>query len=431
MRLSRGVFVNWAGNQRCTPASIERPADADEVAAIVGLAAARGTRVRAVGSGHSFTGAVLTDGAMLDISRLSGITEIDETAGEAEVGAGTTLAALSRELAERGWALPNLGDIAYQTVAGALATGTHGTGARITGLAGFVRALTVVDGNGTTTRLDDPVDVRTAAVSLGALGVVTSVRLAVVPAFDLEAHEVPMRLEEILGSMEELAASNDHFEFFWVPHTRWTLTKRNNRTTDPRRPLPRWRAFRDKILLENVAFGALARLGHHRPSLIPRLATALPSSGSRRYSDASHEVFASKRWVRFKEMEYAVPAEACAEALGELVRVVDERGHRVSFPVEVRFAASDDVALSTASGRASAYIAVHMYAKSDHRSYFDDVEAVMRAHDGRPHWGKMHGRSAADLASAYPRWKDFVALRDRLDPGRTFANEYLKTVLGP
>lgn len=431
MRLTKRRFVNWAGNQSCRPALVRSPASEADVVEIVRAAIAHGRRVRAVGSGHSFTGAALTDGAMLELSEMSGIDHLDPVSAQVEVRAGTSLAQLSRELSDAGWALPNLGDIAYQSVAGAIATGTHGTGAAVTGLAGFVRALTLVDGAGDVRRLSDPDEVSLAAVSLGALGVTTSVRLAVVPQFNLEALEMPMRLEEVLGRLEELKTDNDHFEFFWIPHTGWALTKRNNRTPAPRDPMSRWHSFRDKILLENMAFGALARLGHLRPSLIPRLATALPSSGSRRYVDSSHEVFASARWVKFKEMEYAVPAEACASVVSELTSLVETRGHLVSFPVEVRFAKGDDVALSTAHGRDSAYVAVHVYAKSDHRGYFSDVEALMRAHDGRPHWGKLHSRSAADLAPSYPRWSEFCALRDRLDPERTFGNEYLSAVFGP
>jgi FAD-linked oxidoreductase len=424
---------NWAGNQVAHPQSIESPRNVGELAEIVAQASALGQKIKAVGSGHSFTSAAATDGRMLRLENLRGITHVDREKNQVTVGAGTRLSDLNTLLHAEGLALANMGDIAYQTVAGAISTSTHGTGKALTGLAGQVVAMTMVNGNGEIVECSatSHSDVFEAGrVSVGALGVVSQYTLQVVPAFRLRALEQPMRLDDVLENAHDLSATNDHFEFFWIPHTKWALTKRNNRTDDELQPLPRVRGWVEKTFMENYAFGAVCRVGRARPSLIPRLATALPSSGSREYVDQSFKIFASPRIVRFYEMEHALPVEAVVPALKEIRAMVDRKGYLLNFPVEVRFTKGDDVALSTAYGRDSAYIAVHVYKGMECEPFFRDVEDILRGYDARPHWGKMHYRDAAELSTLYPKWNDFIALRDRLDPGRTFANAYTDTVFG-
>ena len=396
-------------------------------------ASTRGQKIKAVGSGHSFTSAAATDGRMLRLENLRGISHVDREKNQVTVGAGTRLSELNTLLHAEGLALANMGDIAYQTVAGAISTSTHGTGKALTGLAGQVVAMTMVNGNGEIVECSatSHSDVFEAGrVSVGALGVVSQYTLQVVPSFRLRALEQPMRLDDVLENAHDLSATNDHFEFFWIPHTKWALTKRNNRTDDELQPLPRVRGWVEKTFMENYAFGAVCRVGRARPSLIPRLATALPSSGSREYVDQSFKIFASPRIVRFYEMEHALPVEAVVPALKEIRAMVDRKGYLLNFPVEVRFTKGDDVALSTAYGRDSAYIAVHVYKGMECEPFFRDVEDILRGYDARPHWGKMHYRDAAELSTLYPKWNDFIALRDRLDPGRTFANAYTDTVFG-
>ena len=427
------TWRNWAGNQVAHPQSIESPRNVGELAEIVAQASARGQKIKAVGSGHSFTSAAATDGRMLRLENLRGISHVDREKNQVTVGAGTRLSELNTLLHAEGLALANMGDIAYQTVAGAISTSTHGTGKALTGLAGQVVAMTMVNGNGEIVECSatSHSDVFEAArVSVGALGVVSQYTLQVVPAFRLRALEQPMRLDDVLENAHDLSATNDHFEFFWIPHTKWALTKRNNRTDDELQPLPRVRGWVEKTFMENYAFGAVCRVGRARPSLIPRLATALPSSGSREYVDQSFKIFASPRIVRFYEMEHALPVEAVVPALKEIRAMVDRKGYLLNFPVEVRFTKGDDVALSTAYGRDSAYIAVHVYKGMECEPFFRDVEDILRGYDARPHWGKMHYRDAAELSTLYPKWNDFIALRDRLDPGRTFANAYTDTVFG-
>ena len=424
---------NWAGNQTARPETVLVPRSDAEVAEAVRSAHAGGRAVRVVGSGHSFTAAAVANDVLMRVDALSGIRSVDRENLTVTVGAGTPLHVLNDLLHAEGLALANMGDIAYQTVAGAISTGTHGTGVGLGGIAAQVRGLRLVDGAGretvcTASENADVLDV--ARVSVGSLGVITEVTLAVVPAFLLAATEMPMRVDALLGDIDGLVHGNDHFEFFWVPHTGWALTKRNNRTDGLREPLPRVRGWFETTFMENVAFGAVCRLGRMYPPAIPRLAKALPSSGERRYVDHSHRVFASPRLVRFYEMEQAVPIEALPSALRAVMEMVRRKGHRLNFPVEVRFTAADDIPLSTAHGRTSAYIAVHVYKGMEYEPFMRDVEDIMRDHDGRPHWGKLHWRDAEELSRLYPRWTDFTAMRDRLDPDRTFRNAYTAQVFG-
>ncbi|MGI8791633.1 MAG: D-arabinono-1,4-lactone oxidase [Acidimicrobiales bacterium] len=425
---------NWAANQECWPTAIEHPASQAELSRLVTTAAAAGTTVKVVGSGHSFTDIACTAGYLIHLDRHSSILHIDREAMTVSVEAGVPLSRLNAALEEAGMALPNLGDIAYQTVAGAISTSTHGTGVRIGGLATQVIGLDIVTGDGSVIECsaDTEPDVFSAArVGLGAIGILSRVTLQCVPAFTLRAIEQPMHMDKVFSNLDRYVEENDHFEFFWVPHTPFAITKRNNRTDEPPAGRGRWRTIRDKYLLENIAFGVACRLGRMRPSLIPRLATAVPGSGRVEYTDKSFKIFASPRWVHFYEMEYAIPREHVVEALNRLMAFVDDSGLRIGFPVEVRFTASDDIWLSTAHGRTSAYIAVHVYQGTEYEPYLRGVESSMDDLGGRPHWGKMHFQTAETLAARYDHWDDFQAVRARVDPDGRFANAYTDRVLGP
>lgn len=427
------TWVNWAGNQTASPARIERPADEESLVTAVRAAIAQRQRVKVVGSGHSFTAIAVADEVLIDLERYGRVLSVDPARRQVTVQAGITLERLNDELDRRGLAMANMGDIAYQTIAGAISTGTHGTGATLTGIAGQVAALRLITGTGDVVDCSaerEPEIFACARVGLGAIGVLSTVTLNVVPAFNLRALERPERVDALSADLSPHVEANDHFEFFWVPHTGWALTKRNNRTTDPLDPPGRFRHWRDKVLLENHAFGLVCRLGKLRPSLIPRLARALPASGSNEYVERSFRVFASPRMVRFYEMEYAIPAEACGEALTRVRRAVADEGFLLNFPVEVRFTAPDDIPLSTASGRPSAYIAVHVFRGMEYEPYFRAVERIMDDYSGRPHWGKLHFQTAETLAPRYLDWSRFAAVRDTTDPDGVFTNDYLRRVLG-
>ena len=426
-------WSNWAGNQQTGTVLLSKPQTESELQQVVQSAQASGRRVKAVGSGHSFTAIAVSEEVLVDLSNYDEIIAIDKINQTVTVQSGIQLSKLNQALYENSLAMQNLGDIAYQTIAGAISTSTHGTGAKFTGIANQVVALRIVLADSSIVECSANVNAQLfscARVGLGALGLISTVTLKVVPAFNLAVIEEPMRVDDVLQNLDQHIDSNDHFEFFWVPHTGWALTKRNNRNNLPIEPMSKMSHWYSKTLMENYAFGAVCMLGKARPSLIPKLAKALPSSGRNEYSDASHKVFASKRIIKFYEMEYAIPREACAEALNRVRRMVTDSGFFLNFPVEVRFTAPDEIPLSTASNRESAYIAVHIYKGMNYVPYFKEVESIMNSYQGRPHWGKLHFQSAATLASRYPQWDVFQAVRNQVDPQRMFSNQYLETVLG-
>ncbi len=436
------TWQNWAGTARADPARRSWPRSTEEIAAAVTAAASDGLTVRALGSGHSFTAAAATSGTALELSGWTGITAVDLDSGLVTVRSGTTIRELNSTLDALGLALANLGDIDAQTIAGAISTGTHGTGATLGGIATQVTALELVLADGSVvscSATERPDLFQAARVSLGALGVLSTITLQCVPAFALAADERPMRLEEVLGRFGEFAADNHHFEFYWFPYGKNALVKRNNRVDGEEGPpnpvpppMPAWRRFFEYEVMENAAFGALCRTGRAVPATIKPLGRFAAASLSRRsYSAPSHQVFVTSRRVRFVESEYAVPRAALIDVLAELRAGVPRLADPVMFPVEVRVAAADDVWLSTAYGRDSAYVAIHQYTGLPYQDYFRLFESIATAAGGRPHWGKLHTRDAAYLTAAYPRFADFLRLRDECDPARLFANPYLHQVFGP
>ena len=434
--MTAALWRNWSGTETARPVRVERPSTVEELRDAVRRAAAEGLRVKAVGSGHSFTGIAVTDGVLLRLDALDAPLRVDTRTGLVTVEAGMPLHRLNQVLAAHGLAMTNLGDIDRQSIAGALSTGTHGTGARSGSLAAQVRALELVLADGSLLRCsqrEHPEVFAAARVGLGALGVLASVTLQCEPAFALRAAEGPARLAAVLGRLDQLLARNEHVEFYWFPHTDRVLVKRNNRLAPGERPRPlhRARAWFEDEFLSNTLFGAVNRLGAAAPGAVPRLnALAARALSPRVYSDASYRVFTSPRRVVFREMEYAVPRHTVTDVLLAIDRWVNRSGERIAFPVEVRFTPADDIWLSTAYQRQSAYVAVHQYHRLPHERYFRAVAGIADAVGGRPHWGKLHWLDAAALRERYPRFDDFRAVRDRLDPHGTFRNPYLDRVLG-
>jgi L-gulonolactone oxidase len=331
--------------------------------------------------------------------------------------------------------MENLGDVDVQSIAGAISTATHGTGARLANISSQVRALTLVLADGSTLDCSAERDgelFRAARVGLGALGAIAEVTLQCVPAFTLRGLDAPAPLAPTLERFEELALGNDHFEFYAFPHADTALTRTNNRVQEPPRPPSRASAYINDVLLTNHAFGLSCRLGRRFPGRIPqlnRLVTRL--AGRRERTDSSAAIFASPRLVRFTEMEYALPREHTPQAVRRVLEMIPARDFAVPFPIEVRTVAADDALLSTASGRDSGFVAVHMFEGMAWEPYFRAVEEIMVELDGRPHWGKRHFQSAATLRPRYPGWERFQALRARLDPGGCFTNGWTERVLGP
>ncbi|MGN6415153.1 D-arabinono-1,4-lactone oxidase [Flexivirga sp.] len=429
-------WSNWAGTVTSHPQETVTVHDIPHLQLLCEESMRAGRRVKAVGAGHSFTGIAEPTDVLVRMDRLSGVRSVDEATGRVWVHAGTPLHVLGPELHRRGLAMTNLGDIDRQTIAGAVSTGTHGTGAGFTGLAGQLTGVELVQADGALLRVTQSEHAEllpAVALSLGALGIVTALEIQCVPTFLLHAVEAPATLDEVLDGIDESVDGTDHFEFYWFPHTDRVLTKRNTRLADPaqRRPLPAWRSRIDDDLLSNKLFGVLNRATARAPRIIPALNQVSARALSRReFTDWSYRVFASERDVIFRESEVAIPRAAVPDVLRELRSWLSRKVEVVTFPVEVRFAAADDLWLSTAYRRESGYIAIHQYAGRDHRRYFEAFWSMLAGLDARPHWGKMHELDAAALRSRYPRFDDFVALRDRLDPQRVFSNPYLDRVLG-
>ncbi len=426
-------WSNWAGNQLSKPVRIERPSSESEVVEIVLRAVAEHLRVKVVGSGHSFTGIAVPDEVMIDLAQMNRVVNVDHVGGVITVQAGIVLSDLNAYLESHKLSMPNLGDVTYQTLAGAVSTSTHGTGLQRTGLAAQIRAFKLVTSSGEVLTCD-PVHnaeiFHCGRVSLGALGVITEVTLNVVPGFNLRAVEQPMPISHVLDNFAQLIQENDFFEFYWVPHTKWALTKANNVSMDAIDSPGRFATWYNKMFMENYAFGLLCRVGRLFPKLIPKLATILPSSGRVEYVNVSHRIFSSKRLVKFYEMEYSITLDSLVPALREVMQMVEDRGFLISFPVEVRCTGSDDIPLSTSTGRRSAYIAVHMFKGCEYTEYFAAVETILRKHEGRPHWGKIHNLDASDISSLYPEYQRFIEVRNQLDPEGVFTNDYLRRVLG-
>ncbi|BBX96429.1 D-arabinono-1,4-lactone oxidase [Mycobacterium lacus] len=424
------VWRNWPGEQVCAPSTIARPTSEAELAEVVARSAKRGERVRAVGSGHSFTDCACTDGVMIDMTGLQRIIDADPASGLATVEGGAKLHTLFAQLAERGLALENQGDIDRQSITGATATATHGTGARFTNVSAQIVSLRLITAGGDILSLSEGDDYLAARVSIGALGVISQVTLRVVPLFTLHRKDERRPLAETLERLDEHVDGNDHFEFFVFPYGDTALTRSTRRSDEEPQPRPAWKR-RINENFENAGLSMICRAGRQFPGTAPRLnrlMTSLMSEAA--VQDRGWKVYASARNVKFTEMEYAIPREHAREATQRVIDLVRRRGLPIMFPLEVRFGAPDDAFLSTAHGRDTCYIAVHQYVGMEFETYFRAVEEIMDDYAGRPHWGKRHYQTAATLRERYPQWDRFAAVRDRLDPDRVFLNDYTRRVLG-
>ncbi|MDQ1752452.1 MAG: L-gulono,4-lactone dehydrogenase [Pseudonocardiales bacterium] len=433
---SATAWSNWAGTFSVTPRRVSHPRTTDDVADEIRHAAENNLSLKAIGSGHSFSAIGATHGVLMKLDQLRGIIAADRKTGLVTVAAGTPLSELNSTLWTMGLAMTNLGDIDAQTISGAISTGTHGTGGAFGGLATQVRGLQLVTASGELLNCSPTENAETFAVArigLGALGVITSVTLQCEPAFALHATERPSSYDALLETVDASVADHDHFEFYWFPHTRRVLTKTNDRVRLEAglHPLGRLRGWIDDEFLANRMFEGVNRLTTARPALTGRAnRIASRALSAREFTDRSYRVFVSPRRVKFREMEYALPREAMSHVIGELDDWINRSGERIGFPVQVRFAAADDIALSTAYGRDTCYIAVHQYHRRPHEKYFLAFERIAESAGGRPHWGKLHFRSAEDLEPKYPLFGQFLAVRERLDPERRFSNDYLRGVLG-
>jgi FAD-linked oxidoreductase len=427
------VWHNWSGYVVCPSAQVSTPGSEAELTDVVRRAARTGQSIRVAGGGHSFSPLVATDGIILSLDRLQGVIDIDARSRTARIQAGTRLWALGAPLAAGGFAMENLGDISVQSVAGATSTATHGTGATLGNLATQICGLKFLTADGdeiSASPTENPELFAGGRVALGSLGVLTEIILRLVPSFRLKLERGKRNFEECLAQTASLIANNRSFEFYWLPHTDTVLTKTWNITDEPADTLG-WQRYVSEVLLENAVFGLLCRLGKAMPSLCPSISrgcAALASAGTQ--IDASYSSLATVRQVRFNEMEWSLPANRGAEALREIRAFISRREFPLMFPLEYRWVQGDDIWLSPNYGRDSVHISVHQYRGMPFARYFDGVQAICLNHGGRPHWGKCHSLAAPQLSTLYPRWNEFLALRERMDPAGRFLTPYLRTLFG-
>ena len=429
------TWTNWSGSVTAVPREKLYPTSLDDLVALVRHARNEKRRLRVVGAGHSFTAVAQSNDILVSLDQFQGIEQIDRDNLRVTVKAGTRLKTLGETLHQHGLAQENLGDIDEQSIAGAVSTGTHGTGAALQTIAAQIEGLTLVTGTGEVveyTAEETPDLLNAARISLGLLGIVAKVTLRVVPAYKLHQVSHQATLDEVLPKLDALKQNNRHFEFFWFPYSPYVLQKRYNvvgaDTAVSERNFGTW--FNETVM-ENGAFWALSELSRALPSQAARVSQLCGKLvGAVDVVNHSHKIFATPRHVKFQEMEYNIPAvhfEACLREIDEAIR---REKFNVHFPVECRFVAADDIWLSPAYQRDSAYLAVHMYKGMPHEAYFAAMERIFHKYEGRPHWGKMHNLSHADVLAKYPQAPAFLRLRQELDPQGIFLNDYLAGLFG-
>jgi FAD/FMN-containing dehydrogenase len=387
------LWTNWSGNVRVPDATVTVPENVDALADAVARARLEGGTLRIVGAGHSFVPFWQPGDRLVSLARLSGI--VAEHGQRVSFGAGTGLAEVGPLLAERGLALANMGDIDRQSLAGAISTGTHGTGITLGSLSSQVSALELMRSDGERHRVEEREALAAARVSLGLLGIVTQVTLEAVPLYGLHERNRVQSTEACIDVLAELVGAHRHIEFWWVPREDHCIVKTLDPIAVPAEPR-----------LDDVPFG---------------------TSGER--WGACYRVFPSERAIRFNEMEYAVPAEHGIACFGALRQRILREFPKLPWPIEYRLVAGDDGWLSPTQGRTVATLSVHQGADRPWQPLFDCAEPVLREHGGRPHWGKLHRMTAASLAPLYPRLGAFAARCRAADPDGLFRNAWLEALL--
>ena len=399
MEGSAGTWTNWAGNVRATPRNLVTPGSLAELRAAVVEAARHGETVRVAGAGHSFAPLCATDGTLLDLSRLTGVERVDAETGEATIWAGTRIADLGEPLLAHGRALANQGDIDRQAIAGAVSTGTHGTGRKHGSFSAAVRAVELMGPDGELVTIDatEPERLRAVSLSLGLLGVITQVTLATVPAYKLRERTQALPFDECLDGFLAEETSRRNAEFWWLPaHDRCVLKTFAETDEEP---------FR--IEAPEALPGTIER--YLKPDAV----------------DWSWRIYPSTRTFPFVEMEYTLPLAEGPAAMREVRRLMQTRHPDCTWAVEYRTQPGEQSLLSPTRGKESVTISLHQATDLPYEPLFRDAEAIFRAHDGRPHWGKLHFLGGEEIAHLYPELVSFQAFRAELDPEGIFTNDYL------
>lgn len=425
--MSPKAFENWSQNVYCKPHDWACPTNVEEIATAVRECAEAGRNMRVIGSGHSFTELVKTDGVILSLDNFQGLEDVDKSAKTAVVRAGTKLFRLNALLDEQGLMMENLGDINKQSIAGAVSTGTHGTGISWRNISSQACALTLVTASGEVMEISEDKDLfKAAQISLGSLGVIAKAKLRLMDSYKLKYVRKRIGLEECLNNVKSLRENNRHFEAFWFPYTDVVQIKELNITDEAPDDKAVKKFFMD-VVLETAFFGLSCYFAYFFPHMSARTCRFIGRfiSGSTEINRA-HKVFSTTRMIKFNEMEYSIPADAAPEVMREINKWINKHNPAVTFPLELRYVKADDAWLSPHYGHDSATISVHSLVGMEYEEYFNGLEEIFRAHNGRPHWGKLHSLTAKELAPLYPMWNKFHETRKKLDPKGLFMSPYLK-----
>ncbi|KMK76687.1 FAD-binding oxidoreductase [Alkalihalobacillus pseudalcaliphilus] len=413
------------------PASTFYPESIEDVRTVIKKAKASGKKVRVVGAGHSFTPLANCDDYLMCLDRLKRIESIDVINQTVTVQAGIRLSELGDELAKQGFAQENLGDINVQSLAGAISTGTHGTGIQFGNIPSQVEELTLVTATGellTCSKEKDQELFQASLISLGLFGVIVKVKLRIIkaPVYDFRSEKVTF--EQLQEQLPKWIEENTHFEFFMFPFSEYIQTKKMK--VSSARPQSVRHFHRKNVVIENYLFYLVSEVCRLYPKSSKRMSQLSAKSVSKQVITAnSYDLFTTPRKVKFVEMEYAIPIEALQDALDEIQKKIKKEQFQVHFPIECRMVAADESWLSPSYQRKSAYLAFHMYKGMPFESYFYAMETIMDSYAGRPHWGKWHSKTKKDLEHLYPKFAAFLKTRNSLDPEHIFINDYLRQLI--
>lgn len=432
-----GPSANWSGTVDFDPSAYVRVRTEGEIIHHLARATAHGMNVRAIGAGHSFMPLAQASGIQMSLDGHRGLVHVDPVSGDVTVRGGTRLWELGPMLAAHGRALAVMGDIDRQSIAGAISTGTHGTGAAYPGFSGLVTGLRIALASGDVVWADadhNPRLFEAARLGLGAFGIITQVRIQTVPLYRMHRREYTAEMSRAVEGLDELMRAHDHAELFWVPGANRCVVRTLNHLPLETAPMGpgRLRSALGKEVLGNGGFALANRVARAVPrsqQVLGRTITALMPSPVA--VGDPHRIFAESRRVRFRETEMSIPAHRWGEAFEALSAALSRLGSHIVFPLEVRRVRRDDVWLSGAYERDALYIAAHIPVAEKSDVFLDTVHDVLAGLDGRPHWGKLHHFGVREVAERYPRFEDVREVRDDVDPGRLFTNDTIERVLGP
>ncbi len=423
---------NWAGNLNFNPEKIFEPQSISDIQAMVNEAGKNNKTIRPIGSGHSWTGLVASDDYFFHLNEMQGITRCDQTNSTVTAFAGTKLSRFGDEAFAHGFSMENQGDIDKQSLAGAMSTGTHGTGIGLQSVSNQARELKMVLASGEIQTINTAHDenlYQAARVSFGSLGLIAEATLKLVPAYKLKVTSFAEEMDRALLKLSERLAKHRHLEMFYFPVGDWSMVKMMDKTDEPVHKNGLLQKFND-VVLENYLYELLNKIAFRMNTYngIDKIMRNFVTPHSR--VAWSHKAFPTDRSIRFMEMEYNFPLEKFNDVFEEIKAAIKKNKYQTLFPIEIRFVKGDNIWLSPAYGRDSVYLAIHTYIQEDYKPYFNTVEAIFKNHGGRPHWGKWHSLKDKDFEKVYPKWNEFKAIREGLDPHGRFLNSHLKDIFG-